>query len=246
MTLTLLAAAAAETTAKGYRLVPFFSTFVPEKGTVMPLSISDALFGKTQQAVLGLLFGQPERRFYLRELVAASGGSASQVQKELARLTDAGLAVREPTGRQVWFHANPRSPVFGELKSLISKTAGIADALRAALEPFARRIRIAFIYGSVARSEHDAASDVDVLVVGTVRPSALAQVKIALGNRLGRTIQFVVLSPGELKERLAEHDHFTISLMQQPKIWLVGSESDLDLPNDAGTRQPRRHTPAQG
>lgn len=212
----------------------------------MALSISDALFGKTQQAVLGLLFGQPERRFYLRELVAASGGSASQVQKELARLTEAGLAVREPSGRQVWFRANPHSPVFGELKSLMSKTAGIADALRSALEPFARRIRMAFVYGSVARGEHDAASDVDVLVVGTVRPSALAQVKIALGTLLGRPVQFVVLSPGELKERLAQRDHFTINLMRQPKIWLVGSESDLDLPNDPGTRQPRRSAPAQG
>jgi predicted nucleotidyltransferase len=212
----------------------------------MPLSISDALFAKTQQAVLGLLFGQPERRFYLRELVAASGGSASQVQRELARLTQAGLIVREPGARQVWFHANPRSPVFSELKSLMSKTAGIADALRAALDPFARRIRIAFVYGSVARGEHDAASDVDVLVVGTVRPSALAQAKIALGTRLGRPVQFVVLSPGELKERLAERDHFTINLMRQPKIWLVGSESHLDLPNDPGTRQPRRRTPAQG
>ncbi len=212
----------------------------------MPMSISDALFGKTQQAVLGLLFGQPERRFYLRELVAASGGSVSQVQKELARLTEAGLAVREPSGRQVWFHANPHSPVFGELKSLMAKTAGIADALRAALEPFASRIRIAFVYGSVARGEHDAASDVDVLVVGTVRPSALAQAKIALGTRLGRPVQFVVLSHDEVKKRLVERDHFTMSLMRQPKIWLVGSESDLDLPNDPGTRQPRRHTPAQG
>ena len=212
----------------------------------MPISISDALFGKTQQAVLGLLFGQPERRFYLRELVSASGGSVSQVQKELARLTDAGLVVREPSGRQVWFHANPHSPVFDELKSLMSKTAGIADALRIALEPFADRIRIAFVYGSVARGEHDSASDVDVLVVGSVRPSALAQAKIALGKRLGRPVQFAVLSPGELKERLAKRDHFTVNLMQQSKIWLVGSESDLDLPNDPGTRQPRRHTPAQG
>jgi uncharacterized protein len=212
----------------------------------MSLSISDALFGKTRQAVLGLLFGQPERRFYLRELVAASGGSASQVQKELARLTEAGLAVREPGGRQVWFHANPHSPVFGELKSLMSKTAGIADALRAALEPFARRIRIAFVYGSVARGEHDAASDVDVLVVGTVRPSALAQAKIALGTRLGRPVQFVVLSTDELKDRLAERDHFTTSLLRQAKIWLVGSESDLALHDDPGTRQPRRNTPTQG
>jgi predicted nucleotidyltransferase len=237
---------AAGGTQAGFPFIPFFGRFVPEKGTFMPLSISDALFGKTQQAVLGLLFGQPERRFYLREVVAAAGGGVSQVQKELARLTEAGLAVREPSGRQVWFRANPDSPVFDELKSLMSKTAGIADALRTALEPFARRIRLAFVYGSVARGEHDSASDVDVLVVGTLRPSVLAQEKIALGARLGRPVQFAVLSPGELKDRLAERDHFTVNLMRQPKIWLVGSDSDVALLDDPGTRQSRRHTPAQG
>jgi predicted nucleotidyltransferase len=244
--LTRAVAGDPDTATTGFPFVPFFGTFVPENGTIMPLSISDALFGKTQQAVLGLLFGQPDRRFYLRELVAASGGSASQVQKELARLTEAGLAIREPIGRQVWFRANPHSPVFVELKSLMSKTAGIADALRTALEPFGRRIRIAFVFGSVALGEHDAASDVDVLVVGTVRPSALAQARIALGARLGRPVQFAVLSSVELKERLAARDHFTVNVMRQPKIWLVGSESDLDLPNDPGTRQSRRDTTAQG
>lgn len=211
----------------------------------MPLSISDALFGKTQQAVLGLLFGQPERSFYLRELVAASGGGISQVQKELARLTEAGLVVREPRGRQVWFRANPDSPVFGELKSLMSKTAGIADAVRAELEPFAREIQAAFIYGSVARGEHDAASDVDVLVIGKLRPAALAPARLALGTRLGRPVQFVVLSLTEWKKRLAERDHFIVNVMRQAKIWLIGSEAALSS-NGQGTRQPRRHAAAQG
>ncbi len=212
----------------------------------MPLSISDALFGKTQQAVLGLLFGQPERSFYLRELVAASGGGISQVQTELARLTEAGLVVREPRGRQVWFRANPDSPVFGELKSLISKTAGIADVLRAELEPFARQIQAAFVYGSVARGEHDAASDIDVLVIGKLRPAALAPAKLALGARLGRPVQFAVLSPVEWKKRLAERDHFTMNIMRQPKIWLVGSDTALAPANVQGTRKPPRHTAAQG
>ncbi|GAB4468167.1 MAG: nucleotidyltransferase domain-containing protein [Burkholderiaceae bacterium] len=212
----------------------------------MPLSISDALFGKTQQAVLGLLFGQPERSFYLRELVAASGGGISQVQKELARLTEAGLVVREPRGRQVWFRANPDSPVFAELKSLISKTAGIADVLRAELEPFARQIESAFVYGSVARGEHDAASDVDVLVIGKVRPAALARTRLALGPRLGRSVQFVVLSPAEWKKRLMERDHFIVNVMRQPKIWLIGSQVAPVVSNEPGTRQPRRRAVAQG
>jgi predicted nucleotidyltransferase len=212
-------------------------------------TISDALFGKTQQVVLGLLFGQPDRSFYLRELIALAGGGINQVQRELARLTEAGLIVREPRGRQVWFRANPASPVFGELKSLIAKTAGIADALREALQPFAGQIVAAFVYGSVARGEHDAASDVDVLVVGTVRPAALAPARLALAGRLGRSVQFVVLGRNELKKRIAESEHFTTELMRQPKIWILGTEADLALrnsANDARTRQSRRPTTAKG
>jgi predicted nucleotidyltransferase len=217
---------------------------------VTPTSIADALFGKTQQAVLGALFGQPERSFYLREMVAAAGGGASQVQRELARLSAAGLVTREPRGNQVWFRANPESPVFGELKSLIAKTSGIADVVRSALAPFARQIVAAFIYGSVARGEHDASSDVDLLVVGSVAPSRLAPAQLALRDRLGRPVRLVVYSPAELRGHSATREHFITTVLRQPKIWLLGSEPDLELahgtPDDQGTRQPRRRKAAQG
>jgi predicted nucleotidyltransferase len=215
-----------------------------------PVSIADALFGKTQQAVLGLLFGQPERSFYLRELVTAAGGGASQVQRELATLTAAGLVTRERRGNQVWFAANPASPVFGELKSLVAKTAGIADVVRDALQPFSRLIAAAFIYGSVARGEHDASSDVDVLVVGSVAPSKLAPVQLALRERLGRPVRAVVYSAAEFREHALSREHFLASVMQQPKIWLFGSMDELQVASppsdDKGTRQPRRRKAAQG
>lgn len=214
------------------------------------VSIANALFGKTQQAVLGLLFGQPERSFYLRELVASAGGGASQVQRELALLVGAGLVKREPRGNQVWFSANPASPVFGELKSLIAKTTGIADVVSAALAPFARQIVAAFIYGSVARGEHDAHSDIDLLVVGTVAPSRLAPTQAALKERLGRPVRLVVYSAAELREHSHQREHFLSNVLEQPKIWLLGTQEDLKLakphPNDARARQPRRRKTAQG
>jgi predicted nucleotidyltransferase len=217
---------------------------------VTTVSIADALFGKTQQAVLGLLFGQPERSFYLRELVAAAGSGASQVQRELARLSAAGLVTREPRGNQVWFRANPQSPVFAELKSLVAKTSGIADVVRESLAPFARQIAAAFIYGSVARGEHDAASDVDLLVVGSIAPSRMAPAQLALRERLGRPVRLVVYSPAELRDHVAAREHFVASVMRQPKIWLLGSEAELELthgsPDDKGTRQPRRRKATQG
>lgn len=215
-----------------------------------PVSIAGALFGKTQQAVLGLLFGQPARSFYLRELVAAAGGGASQVQRELAALTSAGRVTREPRGNQVWFAANPASPVSSELRSLIAKTAGIADVVRNALQPFARQIAAAFIYGSVARGAHEASSDVDVLVVGAVAPSKLAPLQLTLKERLGRPVRAVVYPAAEFRAHVVSREHFLANVMQQPKIWLFGSNDELQLacpPSDGkGTRKPRRRNAAQG
>jgi predicted nucleotidyltransferase len=208
------------------------------------LSIAEALFGKTQRAVLALLFGQPERAFYLREIVAAAGTGASQVQKELDNLTRAGLVVREPRGNQVWFRANPTSPVFAELKSLVAKTFGIADVVREALQPFSKKIIAAFIYGSIARGEHDAASDIDLLVVGDIAPSRLAPAQLELGRTLGRRVSLVLYDTAELGRHLASREHFVGTVMAQPKIWLYGSEEALKALYGKATGQPRRRKAA--
>lgn len=208
------------------------------------LSIAEALFGKAQRAVLALLFGQPDRAFYMREVVTAAGTGASQVQKELENLTRAGLVVREPRGNQVWFRANPESPVYPEIKSLVAKTFGIADVLREALQPFARKVVAVFIYGSVARGEHDASSDVDLLVVGDIAPSRLAPMQLEVGRILGRRISIVVYDAAELRKHIAEREHFIENLMKQPRIWLLGTETDLAAWYGNATRQSRRRKAA--
>ena len=208
------------------------------------LSIAEALFGKAQRGVLALLFGQPERAFYMREVVMAAGTGASQVQKELDNLTRSGLIVREPRGNQVWFRANPTSPVFAELKSLVAKTFGIADVVREVLRPFSRKFVAAFIYGSVARGEHDAASDLDLLVVGNIAPSRLAPAQLELGRSLGRRVSLVNYGKDELRKHSASREHFLGSIMAQPKIWLYGSEAQLMALYGKGTRPPGRRKAA--
>jgi predicted nucleotidyltransferase len=204
------------------------------------LSIAAALFGRTQQAVLALLFGQPDRLFYLRQISLAAGTGTSQVQKELGNLTRAGLILRTPIGNQVWFQANPQSPVFPELKSLVAKTFGIADVVQKALEPFKRKITLAFIYGSVARSEHDASSDVDVIVVGNIAPSRLAPAQIELREILGRRVSIVVYDEAEFRKLSTDRDHFIANVLSQPKIWLIGSDSALKNSDGIPARKPRR------
>ena len=120
----------------------------PKMGTNAPVKGADdsvdnlaaALFGKTRRALLALFYGHPEQSFYLREIARAVGAGQGAVQRELAHLTAAGLLVRLRRGNQVFYQANPQTPIFSELKSLIVKTAGVADVLRDLAELGAKRL----------------------------------------------------------------------------------------------------------
>lgn len=189
--------------------------------------IAQALFGKTRRAVLALLFGQPGKTFYTREIVAAAGAGASQVQKELDQLTRAGLLIRERRANQVYFCVNPEAPVFPELSGLITKTFGIADVIRAALAPLVGLIDVAFIYGSVARSEHHASSDIDVFLVGEILLSQLAVPLSGVEKKLGLPVSTTIFDRTEFLSRLKKRDHFISKVVAGPKLFLIGDETSL-------------------
>ena len=193
-----------------------------------PLSaFSTALFGKTRQAVLGLLFTHTEEAFYLRELARATGVGMGAVQREVKRLSEAGIIRRTVRGRQVYFQANPDCPAFAELKGLVLKTMGIGDVLRAALAPLAERVKVAFIHGSLARGSERAGSDVDLLVVGEV---TFAEVVVTLSRAqraLRREVNPTVYPPKELRAKLAASHHFLTAVVKGAKVFLIGDEHEL-------------------
>jgi hypothetical protein len=138
-------------------------------------TIAGALFGQTRRNVLALLFGRPDESFYLRQIVRASGSGTGAVQRELEQLTRAGLIQRKAHGRQIYFAANPHSPVFEEVRSLIAKTAGVPGVIQSALLDFAKRklILLAFIYGSFATGKQGPRSDVDLMIIGDLTLASL-------------------------------------------------------------------------
>jgi predicted nucleotidyltransferase len=197
----------------------------------MPAAAADlaaALFGKTRRNVLALLFGQPGRSFYLREIATRAAGGMGQVQRELAHLAAAGLVQRERRANQVHFRANPGAPIYGELVAIVTKTFGVADVLRQALAAYKGRIRMAFVYGSIAKGTAHAASDIDLLLIAELAPSALAPALAESGERLGRRISMVAYSPGEFAQMLRAEHHFIRAVLEGPKIWLVGDARSLD------------------
>jgi predicted nucleotidyltransferase len=192
-------------------------------------SIASALFGQTRRKVLALLFGHPEESFYLREIVRAVGGGTGAVQRELEQLTSAGLILRKADGRQIYFTANPDSPVFEEVRSLVTKTIGVHEVIRLALADFAERrlILSAFIYGSAATGKDRPESDVDLMIVGDLTLSALLSVLRPAQDRLGREINPTIYPVEELRHKLAGRNHFLKAVLSRPKIMLVGNENEL-------------------
>jgi predicted nucleotidyltransferase len=204
-----------------------------------PDRLAAVLFGKSMRAILALLFGRPDRRFYTREIARAAGASPSSLQRDLAALTGAGVLARTEDGRQVYYQANPACPVFDELRGLAAKTFGVADVLRRLLARHASRVRLALVYGSVAKGAAGAASDVDVLWVGELRPSELVLQLAAAEKRLARKISVIAYGAEEFADRLAKDHHFLTTILKGPVIWLIGSRQTLDEFAQPKTRKPR-------
>ena len=208
------------------------------KAAVADVSIADALFGRARQAVLALLFGHPDREFYTREIIGAANVGASAIQNELEQLTRAGLLLREPRGNQVHYRANRRAPIFPELSGIVTKTFGIADVLKKALAPLANAIDLAFVYGSIARGQAAAESDIDVFVVTPLELADLDRVLDTAEKKLGRKVSPTVMDRSEFEQRIARRDHFVSTVLAQPMIHLAGDKSIAER------KRARRSRPA--
>lgn len=202
-------------------------TIVPGMGTrpkeTRRTSIADALFSRTQQRVLGLLFGEPERSFFVTEILQRAGSGRGTVQRELERLAGSGLVTVTRIGNQKHYQANRQAPVFEELRSLVAKTSGLADPIRKALQPLQRKIDLALIYGSVARGEAHASSDVDLLVVADdVTLEQIYARLLPVEKTLARKINPTLYTPEEFRKR-RRNSSFVQKLLGGPVIVLYGT-----------------------
>ena len=191
-------------------------------------SLSDALFTKTQQRVLALLFGQPGRVFGVSELIQATGAGSGAVQREIARLAGSGLLAMDQIGNQKRYRANPDSPIHDELVAIVAKTFGLAAPLREALAPLADRIELAFVYGSVAKRSDTATSDIDLMIVSdNLTYADVVSALHPLAERLGREVNPTLYSRPELHKRRDAGNAFVERVLAQPKLWVIGGEDDL-------------------
>ncbi|MGI5865724.1 MAG: nucleotidyltransferase domain-containing protein [Myxococcales bacterium] len=190
-------------------------------------SAASVLFGKTRQAVLAVLFQVVDERVHLRELSRRTGIGPGPLQHELSRLVAADLVSRTKDGNRVLYQANTRHPVFHELRGLVLKTCGIPEQLRTALAPLSERISLALVYGSVAKGTSHAGSDVDLLVVGSLKLEELLAKLEPTERLLGREVSVRLFKESEFNKRRAAGDRFLRSVLAGPTLAVIGSADDL-------------------
>ncbi|MGH9574506.1 MAG: nucleotidyltransferase domain-containing protein [Candidatus Acidiferrales bacterium] len=130
-------------------------------------------------------------------------------------------------GRRVYFRAEQRSPIFNDLSNLLEKTSGAAATLREALAPYTDGIKSAFLYGSVARGEERAGSDVDLMLIGSIRLSELAPALRRGETRLGREINIKLYSVPEFRTKIKHNDHFLTSVIDGKLLFIKNGRRDL-------------------
>ena len=189
--------------------------------------LADPLFGRTRGAVLALLYGRADQSFYTRQIAREVNASVGAVQRELENLSKVGLILRKTTGSQVFYQVNRDTAIFPEMRALINKTIGIFGVLRSALRPLSKRIVAAFVYGSVAREEETAQSDVDLMVVGEATLDEVLSRLSTAEKGIGRSVNPTVYSVAEFKSKLAARNHFLTSVLKGEKVFLFGEEDDL-------------------
>jgi predicted nucleotidyltransferase len=190
-------------------------------------AVGDLLFGQTRGRILATLYDKPDADFFVRQLARHINGSVGTVQRELATLTAAGLILREDRENQVFYRANQAHPVFAEMHSLLAKTAGVFHLLQDALTPLAQDIEFAFVYGSFARGEENAESDVDLMVVGEATLDDLLTRLSSIERSLSRPVNPTIYAREELRTKLHSGNHFLRAIQGAKLTFLIGNEDEF-------------------
>lgn len=191
-------------------------------------TLLDALFPRVRRDLLAVAFSQPARWWYLSELAAHLRTTLSSLQREITSLVASGIFQKRQDGRRVYVRAAAGAAIFAELCGLFRKTAGVVAELREGLLSADRAVEVAFVFGSVARGDERAESDIDVIVIGAATLAGLAPRVRQLEKHLGRPIDLRVYSPEEYRKKVTGKNHFLLTIQHAPKVFLKGGPNDLD------------------
>lgn len=191
-------------------------------------SLTSFLFAEYRRQVLGLLLLHPEMRYHVREIARLTKTTAGTLHKELSKLAEAQVLLREKSGNQVYYQANTAFPIFAELASILRKTSGLAEVLAEALSPLEKKIDTAFIFGSLASGKETAGSDIDVIIIGNIRFGDAVKALYSAQNIVKREINPKVYTKSEWQKLIKERNAFVKEILQAPKIFIIGTINDIE------------------
>lgn len=194
-------------------------------------SLNDVLFTKTQRKVLALLFGKPDQRFFTNEIVRSAAMGRGTICRELKRLAEAEIIVSSREGNQLYYQANEETPIYKELLGIVRKTFGVVDLIREALTPLDDAISLAFIYGSIAKSNDTKNSDIDLMLVGEALVyGEVMEYLTEVEAQVGRDINPTIYTKEQFAERIEDEHSFTLRIMKQDKLMIKGIIDDTRKP----------------
>ena len=201
-------------------------------------SIASVLFSSTRQRLLSALLLNSHQPIYATELANHFGVRPSTLQRDLAKFTQAGILKMSRSGNRTYFQANEECPVFPELRSLLIKTSGLVDVLHGELAPLAPKIKVAAVYGSIATGTETSGSDIDLLIIGSVKMIDLSPLLEQATGKLRRQINPTLYTPDEFSQK-ARNSHFVQSVLGKPLLFVLGSNSDLEAITGRKSRRGR-------
>ena len=187
--------------------------------------LAEILSSRARAEIFRLLFSGTGGELHVREIERRSGLNDSTLRQELRKLVRLDLVQSRRDSNRVYYRAKTESPLYPEIRNLVLKTSGLSDVLKSALTD--KRIRVAFVFGSIARGEEKAGSDVDLMVIGEIGLRQLTGLLSGVSVRIGREINPHVFSMKEFSRRKATKDHFLTQVLESPKIFIIGNENEL-------------------
>ena len=188
--------------------------------------LAELLSSRARAEIFRLLFSGTGEELHVREIERRSGLNDSTLRQELRKLVRLELVQSRRDSNRVYYRAKTENPLYPEIRNLVLKTSGLADVLKSALTD--KRIRVAFVFGSIARGEEKAGSDVDLMVIGQLGLRDLSRLLSGIEEKIGREVNPHVLREEEFRKRIRAKEHFVSSVMETPKIFIIGSQRELE------------------
>ena len=188
--------------------------------------LAELLSSRTRAEIFRLLFSGTGEELHVREIERRSGLNESTLRQELRKLVRLDLVQSRRDSNRVYYRSKTENPLYPDIRSLVLKTSGLADVLKSVLRD--RRVRAAFVFGSIARGEEKSSSDVDLMVIGSLGLRDVSGLLSGIEGKIGREINPHVLQRDEFRKRVRAKEHFVSRVMESPKIFIIGSQDDLE------------------